>query len=102
MNRLEQRLQRVELEAETNRRDANIVRVENAQLRADLANIQNSSASYHGPPAQVPHHVNYGMPPAEQQQQLPPLRNIPGPEVMNGVQYQHDQRAGAYRAGDRF
>lgn len=101
VGRLESRLQRVEHDLDISRRDANTVRQENAQLRAEIASLQSaaSAASYHGPP---PHGHNYPVQ-VEQQQQLPPLRNIPGPEVMNGVQYSHDPRTNGYRApSDRF
>ena len=85
------------------RRESQGVRLENAQLRAEIAALQNSTANaaYHAPPAPVSH--AYAMPPAEPQQQLPPLRNIPaGPDTMNGVQYSHDQRNGYRPATDRF
>ncbi len=99
VQRLESRLQRVELDLDSSRRDCNAVRHENAQLRSELASIQNSSpAAYHGPPSSGSHVHGYPMQPdQQQQQQLPPLRNIPGPEVMNGVQYSHDQRTNGYR-----
>ncbi|EKD21054.1 hlh transcription factor [Drepanopeziza brunnea f. sp. 'multigermtubi' MB_m1] len=108
LSRVEQRLVRSEQDLDISRREVQSVRSENAQLRAQLAAIQGngSAVSYHQPTPPV--HQQHGyMPGPEQQvphpaqQQLPPLRNIPGPEVMNGVQY-HDQRANGYRAGDRF
>lgn len=92
------RFQRIEHDLDVSRRDANTVRQENAQLRADIASLQNaaSATSYHGQPAITSHNHGYAVQ-SEQQQQLPPLRNI-GPEVMNGVQYSHTN---GYRA-DRF
>jgi septal ring factor EnvC (AmiA/AmiB activator) len=105
VQRLEARLQRVEHDLDISRRDANTVRQENGQLRSEMANMQNPSStnSYHGPPPMVNHAHNYAVQPEQQQQQLPPLRNIPGPEVMNGVQYSHDPRTNGYRApSDRF
>lgn len=104
VQRLESRLQRVEHDLDISRRDASAVRLENAQLRAEIVSLQNaaSASSYHAPPPAVGHGHNYAVQP-EQQQQLPPLRNIPGPEVMNGVQYSHDPRPNGYRApSDRY
>ncbi|PBP21616.1 hlh transcription factor [Diplocarpon rosae] len=100
--RIEQRLLRSEQDLDISRREITNMRAENAQLRADLAAGQGngSAASYHHP-APLPHQHSYmpGHDPAQHpvQQQLPPLRTIPGPESMNGVQYQHDQRTPNYR-----
>jgi hypothetical protein len=108
LQRLEGRMQRIDHDLDISRRESNAVRVENAQLRQELAALQQSlqnsgtSASYHAPPVAAPHPQGYGMP-VEPQQQLPPLRNIPtGPDSMNGVQYSHDQRNGYRPASDRF
>ncbi|PBP26225.1 hlh transcription factor [Diplocarpon rosae] len=100
--RIEQRLLRSEQDLDISRREIANMRAENAQLRADLAAVQGngSAASYHHS-VPLPHQHSY-MPGHDQaqhpvQQQLPPLRAIPGPESMNGVQYQHDQRTTNYR-----
>lgn len=88
------------------RRESTAVKHENAQLRAEMTNLQNSSApggSFHEPPPPAGAHPHgYPMQHADPQSQLPPLRNISGPEVMNGVQYQHEQRNGYRPAADRF
>lgn len=105
IQRLEIHLSRVEHDLDASRREANGVRHEIAQLRSEVSGLQQqgSAAPYHGPPPPVQHSHGYAMQSSEQpQQQLPPLRNIPGPEVMNGVQYQHDQRPNGYRGPDRF
>jgi hypothetical protein len=98
--RLEARLQRQEHEFDLIRREANTFRIENAQLRAEIASLQNSlGIAHHAPGNNPPQPNGYGMqPPLEQQQQqLPPLRNLQGPESMNGVQYQHDPRNDNFR-----
>lgn len=103
IQRLEIHLSRVEHDLDASRREANGVRHEIAQLRAEVSGLQGSAAPYHGPAPPVQHSHSYGMQQSEPpQQQLPPLRNISGPEVMNGVQYQHDQRTNGYRPTDRF
>jgi hypothetical protein len=91
---------RLEHDLDLSRREANNVRMENSQLRSEMATIQNSAAgnSFHGPAPSAPHAHAYGV----QSEQLPPLRNISGPESMNGVQYQHDQRSNGFRPADRF
>ncbi|KUJ11225.1 uncharacterized protein LY89DRAFT_239848 [Mollisia scopiformis] len=102
IQRLEAHLGRVEHDLDIARREANSARLENAQLRSDVSGLQGGAPGYHGPAPPVQHSHGYAMQPSEPQQQLPPLRNIPGPEVMNGVQYQHEQRSNGYRPGDRF
>jgi phosphatidylethanolamine-binding protein (PEBP) family uncharacterized protein len=104
IQRLEIHLSRVEHDLDASRREANDVRHEIAQLRAEVSGLQQGSAApYHGPAPPVQHSHGYAMQQSsEPQQQLPPLRNISGPEVMNGVQYQHDHRANGYRPTDRF
>ncbi|CAL3966275.1 hypothetical protein PZA11_002982 [Diplocarpon coronariae] len=103
LGRVEQRLVRSEQDLDLSRREVNSMRAENAQLRADLAAAQGngSAATYHQPTPLPPHQHGYapGPDPAPHpvHQQLPPLRTIPGPEIMNGVQYQHDQRTSSYR-----
>jgi len=101
--RVDARLQRLEHELDATRREANDLRLENAQMRSEIAVLQGHPApSYHQPSAPIPHQYSHNVQAGEQQQQLPPLRSIPGPEVMNGVQYQHDQRPNGYRPADRF
>lgn len=102
IQRLEIHLSRVEHDLDASRREANSVRHEIAQLRSEVSGLQGSAAPYHGPAPPVQHSHSYAMQPSEPQQQLPPLRNISSPEVMNGVQYQHDQRSNGYRPTDRF
>ena len=70
----------------------------NKKIKGSLL-IQNGFLSFCHP---IPHQYSHNVQAGEQQQQLPPLRSIPGPEVMNGVQYQHDQRPNGYRPADRF
>ncbi|KAF8857425.1 hypothetical protein BDZ45DRAFT_432598 [Acephala macrosclerotiorum] len=102
IQRLEAHLHRAEQDLDIARREANGARLENAQLRSEVSGLQGGAPAYHGTAPPVQHHQGYAMQPSEPQQQLPPLRNIPGPEVMNGVQYQHEQRPNGYRPTDRF
>ncbi len=101
---IETRLARIDHDLDVSRRETQGVRIENAQLRAEIAALQNASSNppYHAvpPPAPPVSHNSYPMPPVEQ---LPPLRNIPaGPDSMNGVQYSHDQRNGYRPTSERF
>ncbi|KAL2070898.1 hypothetical protein VTL71DRAFT_13924 [Oculimacula yallundae] len=101
LTRVEARLQRLEHELDAARRDSNDLRLENTQLRSELTLLQGHAApAYHQPPPAT-HPYSHGNPAGEQQQQLPPLRSIPAPEIMNGVQY-HDQRPNGYRPAERF
>jgi hypothetical protein len=95
--RLEARNGRAEHDMDILRRECQGVRQENAQLRSELASVQGgANGTYHAPQT-ASHSHNYGVQPSEPQSQLPPLRSIQGPESMNGVQYQHDQRTNGYR-----
>ena len=100
--RLEARFQRQEADFDLIRREFNGVRLENAQLRAEISGLQNSMGMTHHVSGSNPAQVNgypVPAPPEQPQQQLPPLRNISGPEAMNGVQYQHEPRGDGYRSG---
>ncbi|KAH6723483.1 hypothetical protein BKA61DRAFT_12011 [Leptodontidium sp. MPI-SDFR-AT-0119] len=102
LSRVESRLQRLEHELDASRRESNDLRLENAQLRSEISVLQGHPAPAYHQPNPVAHPYGHSVQSGEQQQQLPPLRSIPGPEVMNGVQYQHDQRTNGYRPTDRF
>jgi phosphatidylethanolamine-binding protein (PEBP) family uncharacterized protein len=93
-------MQRLEHDLDLSRREANGIRMENTQLRSELAALQNTAAgsTYHGPAPAATHPHAYGV----QSEQLPPLRSLSGPESMNGVQYQHDQRPNGFRTAERF
>ncbi|KAI1006334.1 hypothetical protein K3495_g1894 [Podosphaera aphanis] len=94
MNRLESQLQMMKTDLENAQRESNDFRTENAQLRTEIASLQSSShRQYNGASS---HPRTYGMQASEHQSQLPPIRSIQCPEIMNGVQYHHEQRSGAY------
>ncbi|CZS89111.1 hypothetical protein WAI453_010392 [Rhynchosporium graminicola] len=102
LSRADARLQRLEHELDAARRETNELRTENSQMRSEITALQGHSApAYHPPPPPAAHSYSHAIPNNEPQQQLPPLRSIPGPEIMNGVQY-HDQRTNAYRPAERF
>jgi regulator of replication initiation timing len=92
INRLETQVHRLEADLDVSRHETQNVRMENTELRGQLHGLQNhvSGPSSHDP---APSHAHgYRV----QQEQLPPLRNIPS-DGMNGVQYSHEQRSAAPR-----
>jgi hypothetical protein len=117
ISRLTVKIRSVEQELETSRREAAALRLENSQLRGELAAFpnphrptpqqqmnndyppQNNNSMYGGNPIdRNPRHGHdtYGLRTAEQ---LPPIRNaISGhpqvPEAMSGIQYQNSYRSG--------
>ncbi|KAH8674551.1 hypothetical protein BGZ60DRAFT_468834 [Tricladium varicosporioides] len=113
ITRLSSKVRTIETELDTSRREAAGLRLENSQLRAELANFTNPHRSAQPPiPAEYPNiptnpyganvmdrssrHDTYVLRNAEQ---LPPIRNaINGhpqvTEAMSGVQYQNGYRAG--------
>ncbi|RKF72004.1 putative hlh transcription factor [Golovinomyces cichoracearum] len=100
ISRLESQVQRMEIDLENSRRDSNITRAENARLRSEIASLQNSCTGqlYHSTSSHQQLIYNGSGSVAESQSQLPPLRSIQVPEVMNGVQYHHEERSDVYRA----
>jgi len=124
ITRLSSRVRSLEAELETSRRESAALRLENSQLRQDLAAFAGPHRSAHSahsaqPPMSSdyasmrpnsygpsvmdqgpPRHDNYVLRSAEQQ--LPPIRNAinghpQAPEAMSGIQYQN-----GFRAGDHF
>ncbi|TVY55494.1 Protein esc1 [Lachnellula cervina] len=119
ITRLSSRVRSLEAELETSRRESAALRLENSQLRQELAAFAGPHRPTHSshsaqPPMsseypsmranvygsnamdQNPRHENYVIRSAEQ---LPPIRNAinghpQGPEAMSGVQYQTGFRAG--------
>lgn len=114
ITRLSSRVRTVEQELETSRREAAALRLENSQLRGELAGF----ASPHRPPPQPPMNNEYPQSNAvygrgmdqgarghdtyviRSAEQLPPIRNaINGhpqqADAMSGIQYQQS----GYRAG---
>lgn len=117
-------------EMENLRRDANSLRLENSQLRAELSNLNGTAHQAAAPVNGVSHnsapHMAHPAPstPMESYQadpygrnrvdpyavrgaELPPLRSIGGaqmatPDSMSGVQYQNESPRGATYRGERY
>ncbi|RKF62891.1 putative hlh transcription factor [Erysiphe neolycopersici] len=90
ITRIESQLHRTELELNDARRDSNNVRDENARLRSEINSLQIPRNGPYGGPESHPHIFNAQV--IDQKSQLPPFRSLQVPEVMNGVQYHHEQR----------
>ncbi|KAB8303192.1 hypothetical protein EYC80_004639 [Monilinia laxa] len=113
---LQKKLYSHQLEMDSLRREANVIRLENSQLRNELSqgganNHQSVMNGFTPMPQNGGSHVdmNTYQPDGYSQrgsyqrnEQLPPLRGLPQPESMSGVQYQSDMnrdmgRSNGYR-----
>ncbi|POS84273.1 hypothetical protein EPUL_005726 [Erysiphe pulchra] len=90
ISHMESQLHRIELELNDARRDSNNMRDENARLRSEINSLQIPRNGPYGGPESHPHSYNGSV--IDQKSQLPPFRSLQVPEVMNGVQYHHEQR----------
>lgn len=91
ISRMESQLHRIEIELNDARRDSSNVRDENARLRSEITSLRTPRNRAYAGPESHPH--SYNGPGIEQKSQLPPFRSLQVPEVMNGVQYHHEQHS---------
>lgn len=113
---MEARLQQSQIEAENTRRDCNVVRAENLQLRSELnqSGLNNHQSVMNGFTLNTQQnggsHVDIN--PYQQEsyaprgsytrnEQLPPLRGMSQPESMSGVQFS-DMNRNSYPRDHRF
>ncbi|KAM3077340.1 hypothetical protein ACMFMG_006690 [Clarireedia jacksonii] len=102
INELQDKLYSSQVEVENLRRESNVIRLENSQLRNELSqmganNHQSSMNGFTTIPQNGASHVDMNAYPdayaprasyQQRNEQLPPLRGLSQPESMSGVQYQ--------------